>query len=133
MIAWAIASVSLVLPLVGVPLCILGGVQVAHGSASGWLWLASGAALIVLDAVIDFVWARSSLFQSDVPDLNRRADQLADRHGVVIEAIEGGRGKIRLGDTLWVAEGPDLPVGTTVRIMSAKESVLVVEPARRLS
>ena len=131
MIAWAIASISLVLPVAGLFLCIIGGAQVIRGSGSGWAWLVLGAVLIVLDLIIDFVWARSSLFESDVPHLNRRADQLADRRGVVVEAIEGGRGKIRLGDTLWVAEGPDLPAGTTVRITSAKATVLVVEPAER--
>ena len=131
MIAWAIATVSLVLPLAGLLLCIVGGLQVARGSGSGWAWLGLGAALITLDLVIDFAWARSSLFESDVPHLNRRADQLADRRGVVVEAIEGGRGKIRLGDTLWMAEGPDLPAGATVRILSAKATVLVVEPAER--
>jgi membrane protein implicated in regulation of membrane protease activity len=53
--------------------------------------------------------------------------QLVGRIVLVSEAIEGGRGKVRVGDTLWPAEGPDTPVGTEVRVIAAKATVLVVE------
>jgi len=46
---------------------------------------------------------------------------------VVAEAIDGGRGKVRVGDTLWPAEGPDAAAGAEVRVIAAKATVQVVE------
>jgi inner membrane protein len=48
---------------------------------------------------------------------------------VVVEPIEGGRGKVRVGDTIWPAEGPDLPAGSHVRVTAANGTVLQVERA----
>ncbi len=45
----------------------------------------------------------------------------------VEEAIEHGRGKVRVGDTLWTAEGPDAPAGAQVRVASAQGTLLRVE------
>jgi inner membrane protein len=73
------------------------------------------------------VWAHPTFTKSDQPDLNRRAAQLVGRVLLVAEAIEAGRGKVRAGDTLWPAEGPDAPVGAEVRVIAAKATVLVVE------
>jgi membrane protein implicated in regulation of membrane protease activity len=115
------------LPWVGIGLGLVGGYQISRGEAQGWWWLGAGAALLVADVVIDFVWAHPSISRSDQPDLNRPAMQLVGRIVLVSEAIEGGRGKVRVGDTLWPAEGPDTPVGTEVRVIAAKATVLVVE------
>ena len=90
---------------------------------------APASRVLVADVAIDFVWAHPSVSKSDQPDLNRPAAQLVGRVLVVAEAIEGGRGKVRVGDTLWPAEGPDVPAGTEVRVMAAKGTVLVVERA----
>ena len=128
-IAWAIASISLILPVIGLLLCLAGGIQALRGDPSGWGWIGIGIALIILDILIDFVWAHPGVSESDLPHLNRRADQLAGRIGVVAETIEGGRGKIRLGDTLWAAEGPDLPAGAAVRIAGSNATILIVEAA----
>jgi membrane protein implicated in regulation of membrane protease activity len=48
---------------------------------------------------------------------------------VVEQAIENGRGKVRVGDTLWSAEGPDTPAGASVTVTGTKGTVLVVRPA----
>ena len=53
------------------------------------------------------------------------------RRSVVVEqAIENGRGKVRVGDTLWSAEGPNAPAGAWVTITGSKGTVLVVDHAR---
>jgi membrane protein implicated in regulation of membrane protease activity len=67
---------------------------------------------------------------SDLPDLNVRGQQYVGRAVVVEQAIENGRGKVRVGDTLWSAEGPDVPAGARVTVTGSKGTVLVVEPAR---
>ena len=124
---WLIALISMALPWVGIGLGLVGGYQISRGEIEGWWWLGAGVALLVADVVIDFVWAHPSISRSDQPDLNRPAMQLVGRIVLVSEAIEGGRGKVRVGDTLWPAEGPDTPVGTEVRVIAAKATVLVVE------
>jgi len=73
--------------------------------------------------------ARSDGQVSDLPDLNVRGAQYIGREFVVAEPIKGGRGRIRVGDTLWQAEGEDAPEGARVRVKSAHDSVLVVERA----
>jgi len=49
---------------------------------------------------------------------------------MIDEAIAGGRGRVRMGDTVWSAEGPDLPKGAHAKVMSTRGTVLIVEPVR---
>jgi membrane protein implicated in regulation of membrane protease activity len=126
-LAWVVALVSLVLPVGGIVLCLVGGGQLARGNPEGWVLLGAGVGAIALDVLIDFVWAHPGVSESDQPDLNRRGAQLVGRTAVVAEAIDGGRGKVRVGDTVWPAEGPDMPAGRAVRIISASTTVLLVE------
>lgn len=60
--------------------------------------------------------------------LNERAATLVGARGVVNEAIAHGTGKVRVGDSVWLAEGPDLPVGTPVVVRSVAGMRLCVEP-----
>lgn len=47
----------------------------------------------------------------------------------LIQSIEDGRGKIRINDVTWFVTGPDLPIGTKIKIVEVKENtLLVVEP-----
>jgi hypothetical protein len=66
---------------------------------------------------------------SDLPDLNVRGQQYIGRSLVVEQAIQNGRGKVRLGDTLWSVEGPDAPAGSNVTVTGVRGTVLVVERA----
>ncbi len=60
---------------------------------------------------------------------NDRLGRQVGRLAVVDRAIEGGSGHIRLDDTVWRADGPDLPVGARVRITGHRDGRFVVEPA----
>jgi len=126
-IAWLIALISLALPWAGIGAGLAGAWQIAQGDKSGWWLVGAGAAMLVADVLIDFVWAHPSISKSDQPDLNRRAEQLIGRVLLLEEAIEGGRGKVRVGDTLWLAEGADLPTGTRVKVTSVRRDALQVE------
>ena len=42
-------------------------------------------------------------------------------------AIVDGRGRLRVDDSVWLVEGPDLPAGTRVRITGADNTLLRVE------
>jgi inner membrane protein len=65
--------------------------------------------------------------QSADPLLNRRGAQLVGRQVVVTQAIEGGSGRVRCGDSEWLAQGPDVPVGARMTITGHDGAVLIVE------
>lgn len=102
----------------------------ALGSDMAWQWQLIAFSAMSLAAVF---WvrryARSEVAASDQPDLNERGLQYIGRVVTVEEPIAGGRGRVRVGDTVWVAEGPDLPKGAHAKVMAARGTVLVVEPA----
>lgn len=62
------------------------------------------------------------------PMLNDRAARLIGETLVVVEAIEDGRGRVRVGDGAWPARGPDAAAGTRVRVTGADGACLHVEP-----
>ncbi|HPG89172.1 MAG TPA: NfeD family protein [Hyphomicrobium sp.] len=64
--------------------------------------------------------------KSQEPDLNVRGAQYIGRKVVVEEAIRNGRGRVRVGDTIWGAEGEDAPVGAEVEVTGVNGTVLVV-------
>ena len=65
------------------------------------------------------------------PMLNDRGGQLVGQSAVVTHVIEGGpeggMGRVRHGDTEWLARGPDSPLGTRMRITGSDGTVLIVE------
>jgi inner membrane protein len=122
-----LASISLGLPWLGLGLGLWGLYRLAHGEPAGWWLVLAGLATIIADVLIDFIWAHPAVTKTDEPDLNQRAAQLVGRVLVLAEAIEGGRGRVRVGDTLWQVEGPDLPRGTEVKVAAAKATLLQVE------
>jgi membrane protein implicated in regulation of membrane protease activity len=127
-LAWLLGLVSAVLPWAGGALALAGIWLLARQQPVGWWYLAAGGLLVAADVLIGLLWSRPSVLKTDQPDLNRRPEQFVGRVVVVEEAIARGRGKVRVGDTLWPAEGPDLPAGAHVRVTAARGSVLAVEP-----
>ena len=67
--------------------------------------------------------------ESDQPLLNRRGEQLVGQVFLLDQAIVDGRGRLKIGDAFWVAEGPDLPQGQRVRVIAARNMSLQVLPA----
>ena len=63
------------------------------------------------------------------PALNRRGQDLVGRVFALDEAIAGGSGRIRVGDSSWRVSGPDAPAGARVRVVGVEGATLVVEPA----
>lgn len=62
---------------------------------------------------------------------NVRDRQMVGEHAVVAEPIRNGHGKIRLGDTVWLAEGPNLPEGAAVVVAAMRGTTAIVAPAKR--
>jgi membrane protein implicated in regulation of membrane protease activity len=64
---------------------------------------------------------------SDQPTLNRRGHQYEGKVLEIVDSIENGYGKARLGDGIWTVRGPDAPVGARVRVVGVDNTVLIVE------
>ena len=73
-------------------------------------------------------YARNPVASAD-PNLNERAARLIGRTVTVETAIENGQGRVKVGDGVWNARGPDAPAGSQVVVVSADGSCLNVEPA----
>lgn len=66
--------------------------------------------------------------KTDQPNLNRRADQYVGRVFTLSEPIVNGRGKIKVDDSTWRVEGPDLPAGIKVLVTGVDSVTLKVKP-----
>lgn len=94
------------------------------------------AAQIALFAVLSviLVWASRQFLtrhpiESDHPTLNQRGVSYIGRVFVVEQDIRNGSGKIRVGDSLWLAEGDDAEAGERVKVTGVNGSALVVVKA----
>ena len=90
-------------------------------------WVLFGALSIAGVVLWLTVARRRKAYESDRPMLNKRAEQLIGQQAQLTEAISGGFGRARLGDSTWRVTGPDLPKGTSVRVTGAEGTVLKVE------
>ena len=132
-----------------VALLLFAAEAMAPGAFMLWLGLAAAATFVivllapgmaVLTQVVVFAilsvvailvwqrWFRGRGRGSDQPALNRRTAALVGRVVTLQAAIIEGRGRVQIADALWDVSGPDLPVGTSVRIVGGDAMVLQVEP-----
>ena len=72
-------------------------------------------------------YLRSNPVEEADPKMNRRGARLVGEVARVTQAIEAGSGRVHLGDTEWLARGPDAAVGTKVRVTGSDGAVLLVE------
>ncbi|MCJ2186921.1 NfeD family protein [Novosphingobium beihaiensis] len=66
--------------------------------------------------------------ESADPKMNDRGARVVGETVVVTQAIEGGQGRVKLGDSEWLAKGADAPVGTRLRVAGHDGVVLEVAP-----
>ncbi len=67
------------------------------------------------------------------PMLNRGGQRLVGETALVTEALDGGTGRVAVGDSEWMARGPDIEIGRRVRITGLSGTALVVEPLKLLA
>ena len=112
--------------------------------------LATGLLTFMLDLslpmqVIDFVFLaliaafsakrflRDRPIESADPMMNRRLDRMVGQTGTITVALEHGSGRVHVGDSDWMATGPDIAEGTRVRIIGSEGGTLRVEPLSLLA
>ena len=89
---------------------------------------------IVIFAVLAIVavftgrrYLRSNPVQPADPLMNDRGARAVGEMVVVTHAIDGGTGRVRLGDSEWLAKGPDAEPGSRMRVAGHEGAVLIVE------
>lgn len=116
---------------IGIAALLTGALSFQIGEAAWWGWPAQVVVFLVLSIASVLVGRYafgSDKGESDQPLLNQRERQLIGQISTLEEPIRDGRGRIRLGDTIWLATGPDLAAGTRVRVAGAEGTTLRVEP-----
>ncbi len=120
--------------------------------ASGVFFIWLGAAAIVtglIDLVISMSWQMelavfagvSVIFvligrpmvmkrinlETDQPNLNSRNQNFIGRRYQLSEPVKGGRGTLKINDTLWRIRGDDVPQGAWVKITAVDGMELIIE------
>lgn len=72
---------------------------------------------------------RSASIVADA-QVNERGKSFVGRQFLVVEAIKNGQGHVQVGDSRWMARGPDAPKGSMVNVTSVDGTVLMVEMVR---
>lgn len=108
--------------IVGVVLLIVPGL------AWEYQWLVF-AAISVVAIVVSWRYLRRHPLRSDHPVLNLRGHRYVGRVFTLDEPIVNGLGKIRVDDSTWKIEGPNLPQGASVKVTAVDGTILRVEAA----
>ena len=112
---------------IGIAALIIGAVSLLIWDAAFWTWQVQVLAFLALSLVSAFAGKKLVGGRHDATDqplLNRRGAQMVGKMATLAEPIKDGRGRIKLGDTLWRVSGPDLPAGTQVRVVSSADTDL---------
>ena len=94
-----------------------------------WIWQFIAFALLSLVVALLW-WRRLRRLPSAASGLNQRGSELLGGEYLLQEAISGGRGKIKAGDSYWLVSGPDLAKGQRVKVIGQQGTVLQVELCR---
>jgi membrane protein implicated in regulation of membrane protease activity len=138
---WMIGGVILLAAEIlapGIFLIFVGAAAVATGvfALLFGLGLPAQLALFALYTVIAVMigrrfYANSNTDSSD-PLLNDRAARLVGRVVTVVETVDNGGGRVRVGDSEWSARGGPAAAGERVRVTGIDGNCLKVEPERML-
>ena len=131
-IGLALAALEMVVP--GVYLIWLAGAALITGA------LTFAFDLSVPMQVLDFTFLslilafsakrflRDRPIASSDPLINNKGGRLVGEIATVCAQIEHGSGRVHLGDSDWIARGPDAAVGARVRVAGSEGAILLVEP-----
>lgn len=135
---WAWLALGLVLAvgemtIPGVFLIWMAGAAVITGLIT-WVVPLSVPLQVVLFAVLSMAavfigrnWLRANPIIAADPMMNDRGGRAVGETVLVTTVIEGGEGRVKLGDSEWIAKGPDAEPGTRMRVTAHDGSILIVE------
>ena len=136
---WLVVAASFAVIEIAVPAMVCIWLAAAALGTALIVWLAPGlswehqalifAALAVASVAIGRLAFGRIRGQSSDVRLNRRAEIYVGRTFTLERPIVDGRGRLRVDDTMWLVDGPDLPAGTRVQVTGVDNTMLrVTEP-----
>jgi membrane protein implicated in regulation of membrane protease activity len=136
-IGFALLALEIVVPgvfllWIGIAALVTGALSLLLWDWPSWIWQVQVLVFLALSLISAFAGKRfmsGSGADSDLPLLNRRADQLVGRTATLTEPIVNGWGRAKIDDTVWKVNGPDLPAGSIVRVAAASNGDLTVVSA----
>lgn len=137
---WAVAAAALALAELHAPGSYMIWIALGAAFTAGWIAAQRPEALepqLIVFAIAAaascvlgwFVYRALPSRRGDEAMLNRRAQALIGARATVCEGFVNGEGKVRVGDSQWLAEGPPLRVGTAVVVTAVRGARLVVREA----
>lgn len=130
-IGLVLAAAEMAIP--GVFLIWLAGAALVTGALT-WALPLGIATQVVIFAVLAIVsvftgkrYLAANPIESADPKMNDRGARLVGETVVVTHAIDGGNGRVKQGDSEWLAKGPDAEPGTRMRVAGHDGVVLLVE------
>lgn len=135
LLAFEVVAPGVFLLWIGLAALATGALSLVLWGSGFWVWQVQVLLFLNLSLIAAFAGKKIMSGrgdQTDQPLLNRRGDQLIGRTATLTEPITNGRGRVKIGDTMWRVSGPDLPAGRTVRVKAATDLdlELVVEEVR---
>ena len=134
--AWLVLGLVLAvgeMTIPGVFLIWMAGAAVITGLVT-WVVPLSVPLQVMLFAVLSVAavftgrnWLRANPVVGADPMMNDRGGRAVGETVMVTQVIEGGEGRVKLGDSEWIAKGPDAEPGTRMRVAGHNGSVLMVE------
>jgi membrane protein implicated in regulation of membrane protease activity len=95
-----------------------------------WQWqLIWFCGLSLASVLVAAKYLRKHPLESDRPLLNERAAQLIGQTFDLLDPIVNGRGSVKIGDSIWRVEGPELPIGARITVVGADGTLLKVVAA----
>jgi inner membrane protein len=133
---WLVVAAVFAVIEVAIPAMVCIWFTAAALGTAGIAWLAPGlgwehqalifAALAIIGVAIGrMAFARFRARSSEL-HLNRRAEAYIGRIFTLERPIVDGRGRLKVDDTTWLVEGPDLPAGTRVQVTGISNTLLRV-------
>lgn len=85
------------------------------------------AVLAIVSVFTGKRWLKSNPIEALDPKMNDRGARIVGDVVVVTNVIESGSGRVKHGDSEWLAKGPDAEPGTRMRVAGCEGTVLLVE------
>lgn len=106
---------------------VTGALDAAFGLSTAAQLGTFAAASAVSCAVGYFVYREMDRRVRGETPLNDKSSAMLGARGTVCEPFFNGRGKVRVGDGVWLADGPDLAEGAPVVVSAVRGTRLVVQ------
>lgn len=136
---WLVLGIVLVIAEILLPSFFLLWLGLASLALSMLLWLFPDLSLLT-QILLYSVFTFSSIYLSkrflipkidgadEIPNLNRRGEQHIGMIYLVHNEIINGQGKVKVGDSLWNARGPNCAQGQSVKVVGIEGTTFLVEP-----